>query len=148
MSKALIDDSEESVVRIRSRMAELRRELTSDVEDVGRSARAMTDVGLYVRRFPWASVAVAIAVGYMLVPRRKEVIYAEAATLADAIKKSQVRVETSATGQGSKDVIKGLAATAVMSAARMGMNYFWQRLAAARDVRPTPESASTIYETD
>ena len=48
---------------IRRRMAELRRELTGDVREVGRSAREMTDWTFYVRKFPWAVAAVAAVTG-------------------------------------------------------------------------------------
>jgi hypothetical protein len=124
-------------------MAELRRELTADVEEVGRSARAMADPGLYVRRFPWASVAVAVGVGYLLVPRKKEVIYPDPELLAKFIKQNRVRVETKAGEAAPKGFIKNLLMVGLTSGARMGMNYMMQRFASptqplVRSSEPAP----------
>ena len=128
-------DRDEAADRIRARMAELRSELSCDVQDVGRSARAMTDVGHYVRRFPWATVAIAVAVGYLLVPRKKQVVYPDPAQLARLIKHNQVRVETGAVESSPKSIVKGLLAMGLMTAARVGLNSFAERFAAAAVAR-------------
>lgn len=134
--------------RIRARMAELRSELSSDVDEVGRSARAMTEVGHYVRRFPWATVAIAVAVGYLLVPRKKQVVHPDAAQLAKLIKKNQVRVETGAVESSPKSMMKSLLAMGLMTAARVGMNSFAERFAAAAVARhDTPDSSPARHET-
>src|SRR5262245_42769051 len=124
-------EPDKSVERIRQRMAELRCELSCDVHDVGRSARAMTDIGVYVRRFPWASVAIALAAGYFLVPRRKEVIDPDPATLARLVKENQIRVETVPREHSPQGLLKSLLATGLMAVARMGMNLIVTRITSA-----------------
>jgi ElaB/YqjD/DUF883 family membrane-anchored ribosome-binding protein len=72
---------EDSAEALRQRMAELRRELTCDVRDVSRSAQEMADTAkemanplYYIRRFPWLSAAAAVAVGYLLVPKKRQAV--------------------------------------------------------------------------
>jgi hypothetical protein len=55
---------------IRWRMAQIRLELHQDVEGVVEGAEAATDWRGYVRSYPWASVGLALAVGFLIVPRR------------------------------------------------------------------------------
>jgi hypothetical protein len=150
MGKLSMDRDEEAAERIRARMAELRSELSCDVQEVGRSARAMTDVGHYVRRFPWATVAIAAALGYLLVPRKKQVVYPDRDQLAKLIKQNQVRVETGAVESRPTNIVKSLLAMGLMTAARVGMNSVAERLASAATVRhemPGSPSAPAEHET-
>jgi hypothetical protein len=89
----------------------------------------MADPGLYVRRFPWAAVVVAMGVGYLLVPKRKEkeAVYPNPDQLAKLIKQNRVRVETNASEGGPRGLIKNLLAMGVMAGARGGLNYIVQR---------------------
>ena len=141
-------DPDKSVERIRRRMAELRCELSCDVQEVGRSARAMTDIGLYVRRFPWASVAVAVAAGYLLVPRKKEIIYhPDSDTLARLIRHDQVRVDTTTPQQSAKGMVKSLLVMGLMGAARIGMNHIVSRLTSAPGSGGERPTTATAHET-
>jgi hypothetical protein len=119
------DDSADA---IRRRMAELRRELTCDVRDVGRSARAMADPSFYVRRFPWATVAVAAAIGYMLIPKKKQIVRPDPELLAEMVRKNQVKVDTSKASKDSQGLVGSLLVMGLSWAARTGMNYMVQRL--------------------
>jgi hypothetical protein len=138
-------DHDDDADKICQRMAVLRHELSYDVRKVGRSARAMADMNLYVRKFPWATVALAIAAGYLLVPRRKEVVHPDPALLAKMIKQNQVRVETNA-GQSSKGVLKNLLAMAVMSTAKIGMNYAVQRLTSTAQPSRVPDESPRAFQ--
>jgi|GEM_PF-1315350 len=55
---------------IRLRMAQIRRELHSDVRGVVANAEAVTDWRRYIRMYPWAALGTSVALGYFLVPRR------------------------------------------------------------------------------
>lgn len=118
---------------IRRRMAELRRELSSDVHEVGRSARVMTDWRFYVRRFPLATAAVVGLVGYMLVPKKKEVkvISPDPDALAEMFKKEQLRVQTPASAKETQGLFKTLALMGITWAAKAGMNYMGERVRTA-----------------
>ncbi len=51
-------------------MAKIRLELHEDVRGVVEGAEAATDWRRYIRNYPWASVGLALAVGYLIIPRR------------------------------------------------------------------------------
>jgi hypothetical protein len=51
-------------------MARIRRDLHDDVRGAVQNAEAATDWKRYIRAYPWASLGVAFAVGYLVVPRR------------------------------------------------------------------------------
>ena len=55
---------------IRRKMAQIRRDLHQDVKGVVQGAEAATDWRRFIRNYPWASMGVALAVGYLIVPRR------------------------------------------------------------------------------
>ena len=59
---------------IRRQMAQIRRELHEDMQNVVAGAEAATDWRRYVKLHPWASVGVAFALGFLIVPRRRRSI--------------------------------------------------------------------------
>lgn len=129
---------DDSADEIRRRMAELRRELSSDVREVGQNARVMADWRFYVRRFPWAMVGIAAAAGFMLIPRRKEVqvISPDPNALAEMFRKEQLRVETPARAKESQGLVKSLMLMGITWAAKTGMGYMGERLRTAAVQKP------------
>ena len=55
-------------------MDEVRRSLQSDVDQIIASTRTLADWRYYVRRYPWACLAAAAAAGFIVVPRRVEIV--------------------------------------------------------------------------
>lgn len=116
---------------IRQRMAELRRELASDVQEVSRSAREMTDPKFYLRRFPWAMAGAAVAVGFLLVPKKKrEIIQPDAETVAELIRQKKIHIEPM-DSQKKDSLIKTLMLMGVTWAAKAGAGYMTQQLSSA-----------------
>jgi methionyl-tRNA formyltransferase len=124
-------DPDESADSIRKRMAELRRDLLIDVQEVSRSAKAMASPGYFVRRFPWATIAIAAGVGYLLIPKKKQVVQPDMEALAELVRKKQVRVDTSKAAKESRGMFQTLAVMGITWAARTGMNYMVQQLTTA-----------------
>ena len=122
---------DENAESIRRRMAELRRELTCDVRDVGRSARKMANPLYYVRRFPWASAAVAVAIGYLLVPKKNQVIEPDRKMLAEMVRKNQVKVDTSKAGTEKQGMLQSLVVMGLTWALRTGLSYAAHRFTSA-----------------
>jgi len=56
---------------IRRKMATIRRELHEDVRGVVATAEAATDWKRYLTAYPWASLGVAFALGFWIVPKRR-----------------------------------------------------------------------------
>jgi hypothetical protein len=143
-------NSDESAEEIRKRMAELRRELTCDVDDVsrsvrevGRSAREMASPLYLIRNYPWVSAAVAGAIGYLLVPKRKnqQIVKPDPDMLAELVRKQQIKVDTSKASGETDGMLKSLAVMGITWAAKAGMNYMVQRLTTAATKTNHPETA-------
>ena len=112
-------------------MAELRRELTCDIRDVRRSASEMANPMHYIRRYPLATAAVAAAVGYLLIPKKKQVIKPDPEMLAELFKKHQINLDSPQVSSESKGMLKSLAVMGLTWALRTGLTYAGQQLAAA-----------------
>src|SRR5689334_7530791 len=112
-------DSDKSAEEICKRMAELRRELVCDVQDVTRSAKAMASPSFYIRKFPWATLAVAAGVGYMLIPKKKQVVQPDMEALAELVR--NVNINTSKASDESKGMLQTLLVMGLSYAAKQGM---------------------------
>src|SRR6476660_478798 len=123
-------DSDDEVEKIRKRMSELRRELVYDVQDVSRSAKAMASPSFYIRKFPWATLAVAAGVGYMLIPKKKQVVQPDMEALAELVRKNQVNINTKA-AEPSQGMMASLAVMGLSWAAKAGLNYVVQQMTTA-----------------
>ncbi|MEN6498571.1 MAG: hypothetical protein ABFD16_30065 [Thermoguttaceae bacterium] len=77
---------------IQGQMAKIRSDLNADVRGIVENARVITDWKYYVRRYPWACVAGAAALGYLVVPRRLELLRPDPATLAELAKTNRLVV--------------------------------------------------------
>lgn len=118
------------ISEIRSRMAALRRSLDGDVKQVADSARAMADWRYYPRRFPWASVAVAAAVGYFVIPKRKQIVSPDAET-TNVAERDGLVVKRKAKPHTTPRMVNSLIAMAAAGAMRVGTNYLWHALMAS-----------------
>jgi hypothetical protein len=124
----MAEDEAEAICR---RMAEVRRELAGSVRAVSRDARAMTDWTLYVRRFPWATVAIAALAGFALIPRKKAIISPDQEALAEMVRKKQLRLDVDHKAEKKQGMLASVVAAAAAWAAKAGMSYMGERLRTA-----------------
>ena len=68
------------ISEIQRRMAQIRHDMHHEVQGAVRGAQSLTDWRSVVRNRPWLSLSIAVAVGYLIVPRRQS----EARTLVTA----------------------------------------------------------------
>jgi len=134
-------DTDEPAEKICMRMAELRRELVYDMQDVSRSAKAMASPSFYIRKFPWATLAVAAGVGYMLIPKKKQVVQPDMEALAKLVRKNQVNINTSKAAEQSQGMIASLAVMGLSWAAKAGLNYVVQQMTTAASKKKNPNAA-------
>ncbi len=123
--------TEDSAEAIRRRMAELRQKLVNDVNQVSRGARELASPMHYVRRYPWFVVAGAAAVGYLLIPKKRQAVTPDAEMLAELVRKKQVTVETTGASSDSQGLARSLAVMGLTWGLRTGLSYVGQRLTAA-----------------
>jgi hypothetical protein len=130
----MVEDEAEAICR---RMAELRHELSSDVRQVRGDARVISDWKFYVRRFPWATVGIAVAVGFLLIPRKKAIISPDQDALAEMVQKKQLRLDVDHKREkpGMLGTLLPMAATL---AVKTGMSYMGERMRAAAIERAHP----------
>ena len=88
---------------VRERMQQLRCEIDEDVEDVSASARTMLDWKHYVKAHPWMCFGAAVALGFLIVPKRSRATRPAAATVAESATTGQVVVRSSADDHGGSD---------------------------------------------
>ncbi len=75
---------------IRQRMEEVRCDLDEDVQEIVEGARDMGEWRFYVRTYPWVCLGTALAVGYLIVPRRPVGMRPDAQTLAELANQSRL----------------------------------------------------------
>ena len=114
---------DQQVEEIRRRMAALRHELDGDVNEVGRSARAMTDWQYYVKHYPWASLALAAVAGYFLVPKRPYIVTPNPNDLAKLAQREKLIVTNKPVTKASQGLAQTLFTIAATGAARAAMGY-------------------------
>jgi len=104
----------------------------------------MTSPSYYVRKFPWATLAVAAGVGYMLIPKKKQSVTPDMQALAELIKNNHGRGTAQQAAQESPGMVKTLAVMGLSWAARAGMNYLLQQLTtvATKATAPQPNEQS------
>jgi hypothetical protein len=84
----------DEVDNIRRQMAQIRRELHEDMQNVVAGAEAVTDWRRYVKLYPWACVGLAFTLGFLIVPRRRRSITEVAEKTAE---KTATRVKEAVT---------------------------------------------------
>lgn len=80
--------------QVRERMRQLRCEIDDDVEEVSASAHAMVDWKHYVKTHPWVCFGAAVALGFLIVPKRSKATLAAAATVTEPAATGHVVVKS------------------------------------------------------
>ena len=99
---------------IRQRMEEVRCELDEDVQEIVEGARGMGQWRWYVRAYPWVCLGAAVAVGYLIVPRRRLEIHPGTRTQAELAIQSRLNATPPVPKGGARDMLLGLVGNLVM----------------------------------
>lgn len=108
-------------------MRAIRRELGQDVEEIVEHAERLMDWRYYVQRHPWASVGVAIALGYFVMPRRSLVLPTDESTLARLAQRIPVTVQAPVPPKRSS-LFRVLLTMGTSLAMRAALSYLSQRV--------------------
>jgi hypothetical protein len=134
---------------IRRRMARIRRELHEDVKTVVAGAEAAFDWKRYVRLYPWACAGSALAIGYLIVPKKRRQVI-ERVTVVPAVQAAAAPVAKAAKQEIKKERKAGLIGAAFgmlvpvvtralqSYAAQYVENWIAQQTAAASAFGPKP----------
>lgn len=78
---------------IQQQMERLRGTLSTEAEKLARETREFTSWRSYVKSHPWLFLAAAAALGYFLVPRRREILTFDINSLAELSRRDGVMLE-------------------------------------------------------
>jgi hypothetical protein len=112
---------------IQERMHDLRGQLDSDLEQIVDTAKELTDWRTYVRRYPWACVGVAVAIGYLVVPPRMELESPDVDTLLKLAKKNKLVVEANPLPRGGEGIASSVLGLLLATAGRNALTYLGQK---------------------
>jgi hypothetical protein len=127
------------------RMAQVRRAVVWDVEETTTAAKRLTDWRYYVRQFPWATAAAVAAVGFLLVPRKRERPLVDESALAKMVAEKRVVVIPQKAESTKRSAISSIGGLVAAAAARAAMNYVTHHFAEAS--RPAAEDSRVRIRT-
>src|SRR5262245_54355091 len=126
----MIHMSESTAEEIRLRMHEVRSELGENVEELVESARTITDWHYYVERYPWLCIGAAVALGYVVIPRRMPVVNLDADAVLELAKKKQLVLKPGKKNPEKRSWRAGFLSLLANAAIRGAMTYMNHRSAA------------------
>jgi hypothetical protein len=109
---------------VRERMQQLRCEIDGDMEDVSASARTMLDWKHYVKTYPWVCLGAAVALGFLIVPKRSKAICRDLAIPTEPTEAGHLVVKPAPTA--ARGVVDAIVATIVGIAVREATVYLGQ----------------------
>lgn len=136
-----------AVQLIRDHMAVIRARAPGKAYRLGEETRQFFDWKHYVRRFPWATLAVAGVVGYLLVPRKVQVTLQDAEAIAELARKNQLVMAPVAETRRSPGMLASIVSLGTNMLVRGAMAYAAQQMGkllagGADDSHPSPETST------
>lgn len=133
-------------------MAQIRRDLHEDVKGVVQGAEAATDWRRFIRNYPWACMGTALAVGYLVVPRKHRpastTIHVAAPEIARAVAPVEAPEPSPAKkGKGLLGTVFGLVAPVAFRAAQGYALQFaeqWMTQKVAQQMEQHPDLAAAF----
>jgi hypothetical protein len=105
-------------------MQQLCCEIDGDVKDMAASARSVVDWKHYVKTYPWVCGGAAVALGFLVVPKRSRAIRPDIATLTELARTGHLVVKPAPTA--GRGLVDALVATVVSIAVREATAYLGQ----------------------
>lgn len=122
---------ESTAEEIRRRMTHIRNEIDDDVDDLVAGTKSLFDWRDYVRSNPLPSVGVAVALGALLVPVKKQAsIKADATEVANLLGNKKLVVAPNAKVKQRSTLAGTIAATVAGTVVRAAIGYAGQRASA------------------
>jgi hypothetical protein len=129
-------------------MEQLRGELNEEYGAIVRGARVLADWHYYVRTFPLACVGAAVALGYLAVPRRLEVMSPDAETLAQLAKTNRLVVKQKPEVHERSGMVGALLTLAANTALRAAIAYAGQQSGKLFGHKAAQNSGREVHQHD
>lgn len=108
-------------------MQAIRYGLRPEVDEIVESARTLMTWQHYVKHYPWASLGVAAAVGYMVVPRKLKISSPDVETLKQLARENRLVVENKPKSQARPGLISSALTLAGGAVLRAALTYAGER---------------------
>lgn len=123
---------------ITERMQHVRKNVGEDVKGIVENARTLTDWRYYVRHHPWLCVGGALALGFLVVPKRKQVVTGDAKELLELLRNGSVRLAPNGVA-ANRGLVMTLLATAAPAVLRGAVALATQKLGAMAPPAADPQ---------
>lgn len=123
-----VNNGQISANEIRAELQRTRGRLLAEASAVAGGARELADWRYYVRRYPWAALGVAGALGYLAVPRRLEIMSPDEKTLERLAKRNRLVVEARPPAAQKTNLMDTLLTMTANLLLRAGTAYVGQQL--------------------
>ncbi len=123
--------SQSDVDEIRNEMARIRRALGPHAQQVVGETRRLVDWRTYIREYPWACVGAAIAIGFLAVPERPQIVSPDADDLEQLAKRNKLVVKQSPKGSTTQSLARTSATFLGNMLLRSAVAYLGQRVGRA-----------------
>ncbi len=122
-----MNSTSQKAEEIQREMARIRCDLNEDVDMIVGDARVMSDWRYYVKTYPWACAAGAVALGYLIVPSRLEVISPDAKTPAKLANQNRLLVRPEPDPQKRGGMVASLFSIVASTLVRGLVTYLGQK---------------------
>lgn len=138
--------SEQPAERLRREMQTVRQGLDNDAEHVAASARRLRDWRYYVHAYPWACIGACAVVGYLVIPKKTNVITPRLKDLEQLAKKNELVVKRAANVSSSRSLGRTAAVFIGNALLRAGLSYLGRRVGktAGEEMAPDHEIGRPI----
>lgn len=123
-----MDASRQTADEIRREMQFARQRVRAEVDEVVDGAKQFADWRYYPRRFPWATLGAAAALGFAAVPRRLEIVSPDVKTLQELARQHKLVVDPKPSGARQPGLIDGLLTMTGNLLLRAGIAYAGQQV--------------------
>lgn len=141
-----MNDQSKTAEEIRRRMFQIRGELNSDISGVIANAKRMMNWRYYLETFPKSSLVVTALLGYLVIPKRSQVVMPDADALEELAKKYKLVVEQKpkVSRAGMASPIMKLALTTLLRVGMMKASELYGEYRERQNsAEPTEEAVST-----
>lgn len=120
-------ENEASAAELKAQMQQIRRGLRPEVDEIVENARTLMTWQHYVTSYPWASLGVAAAVGYLAVPQKLRISSPDAETLKQLARENRLVVENKPKSQAKPGLIASALTLIGGAILRAGLTYAGQQ---------------------
>jgi hypothetical protein len=139
-------ENELSATDLRKQMQVIRQGLRPEVDEMVENARTLLTWQHYVKSYPWASMGVAAAVGFIAVPQKLKISSPDVETLKQLARENRLVVENKPKSQAKPGLIASALTLAGGAILRAALTYAGQH--AGRFLEPGRTRQQTRSEND